>query len=123
MSGWSSPFAPWVVESWRKQSEACGYPAIAAEIRKNLTDPEIIKGYKRLMMTWKDDCKIEKCYVQTGTTKRPGGQHAGTPATFIRVTHIPTGTVAEVGEMKSQFEQKRIAFGMIELALVNMNLI
>lgn len=120
MSGWSSPFAPWVVESWRKYSEAIGAPAIAAEIRKNLTDPNIIKGYKEKSMTWRDECKIERCYVQTRTTECPGGQHAGTPATFVRVTHIPTGTVAEVGEMRSEFKQKRIAMLMIELALVEM---
>jgi len=71
-------------------------------------------------MTWKDDCKVEKCYVQTRTTEQPGGQHAGMPATFVRVTHIPTGTVAEAGVMRSQFEQKRIAMLMIELALVEM---
>lgn len=33
---WSAPFAPWVIESWRKQSEANGWPAIADEVRKNL---------------------------------------------------------------------------------------
>lgn len=120
MSGWSSPFAPFVVEGWKKQSEAVNGPEIAKKFRKNLTDPEIIKGYKRLMTTWKDDCKIEKCYVQTRTTERPSGQHAGTPATFIRVTHLPTGTVAEVGEMRSEFKQKRIAMLMIEIALVEM---
>ena len=36
--GWSSPFAPWVVESWRKYSEAIGGPEIAAEMRKNMVE-------------------------------------------------------------------------------------
>jgi len=30
-----SGFAPWVVESWRKRSEAGGGPARAAEMRNN----------------------------------------------------------------------------------------
>lgn len=28
-----------------------------------------------------DECVVEVIYVQTGTTQRPGGQHAGSPAT------------------------------------------
>lgn len=121
---WSSPFAPWVVESWRRHSEAIGGPAIAEEIRKNLLAKAVEqKEPKMKLASWKDDCKIEQCYVQTRTTERPGGQHAGTPAMFIRVTHIPTGTVAESGEMRSQFQQKKIAMLMIETALVEMGVV
>ncbi len=35
-NGWSSPFEPWVIESWKKYSEENGFPAIADKIRKNL---------------------------------------------------------------------------------------
>jgi len=33
-------FEPWVVETWRRHSEAIGGPAIAAQFRKNLIDPD-----------------------------------------------------------------------------------
>ena len=39
-TGWSTPYQPWVVETWRRHSESIGGPAIAAEFRKNLLDSE-----------------------------------------------------------------------------------
>ena len=64
-----------------------------------------------------DDLKIEALYRQTRTIERPGGQHAGSPAMFVRVTHIPTDTVAECGCERSQFKNKKVAIAMIEMAL------
>lgn len=69
-----------------------------------------------------DDLKIESLYTQTRSTNRPGGQHAGSPAMFVRVTHIPTDTVAECGFERSQFKNKQVAMAMIEMALVEMKL-
>lgn len=70
-------------------------------------------------MEWWKDCKVELIYVATGTTQRPGGQHAGSPATSVRVTHIPTGIMAQ-GEMgyHSQHKAKKIAFEMVEWGLM-----
>ena len=48
--------------------------------------------------SWQDDCIVERIYLQTGTTERPGGQQAGIPATAVRITHEPTGTMAQFGE-------------------------
>lgn len=67
-----------------------------------------------------DDLKIEVIYTQTGTTERPGGQQAGLPASMIRVTHTPTGIMAQCGEQLSQHKNKQIAIGMIEYALVEL---
>lgn len=61
--------------------------------------------------------RVEVIYLQTGTTQCPGGQHAGTPATKIRVTHIPSEIVAECGVSRSNHKNKTIAMGMIEAAL------
>ena len=36
-SGWSAPFEPWVVESWRQWSEETGAKERADIIRNNLT--------------------------------------------------------------------------------------
>lgn len=66
-----------------------------------------------------EELKIEVIYLGTGTTHRPGGQHAGSPPTAIRVTHIPTGLMAQCGELyRSQHMQKQIAAEMIEWGLL-----
>lgn len=63
------------------------------------------------------DFKIDLIYLQTGTTERPGGQQAGTPATAVRVTHIPTGLMAQCGEGRSQHRNRLIAGEMLEWGL------
>jgi len=66
-----------------------------------------------------EDYKIELIYVQTGTTERPGGQHAGSPATKIRVTHLETELVAECGICRSQHKNVQLCMEMIEWGLTN----
>ena len=60
---------------------------------------------------------IELIYLQTGSTEYPGGQHAGTPASAVRVTHIPSGVMAQCGVSLSNYKNRTIAIGMIEAAL------
>lgn len=72
------------------------------------------------VIDWVNDCKVELLYSQTRTEERPGGQHAGSPHMFVRVTHVPTGIVADCGEARSRFLNKQIALGMIEYALVEL---
>ena len=60
---------------------------------------------------------VEVIYSATGTTQRPGGQHAGTPPMEVRVTHLPTGLVAQCGAARSQHINKMVATEMIEAAL------
>ena len=64
-----------------------------------------------------DLLKTELIYTQTGTTTPPGGQHAGSPRTEIRVTHIPSGIIAQCGASRSQHKNKMVAVEMIEAAL------
>jgi peptide chain release factor 1 len=64
-----------------------------------------------------DDLQIELIYMQTGTTERPGGQQAGAPATAVRVTHLPTLTMAQCGIHRSQHRNKQTAMEMLEWAL------
>ena len=67
--------------------------------------------------TLADECRAELIYRQTGTTESPGGQHAGSPATDVRVTHLPTGIMAQCGIHRSQHLNRRTALEMIEWAL------
>ena len=65
-----------------------------------------------------DDYKVEVIYLGTGTTKSPGGQHAGTPASAVRVTHIESGIMAQCGEQRSQHKNRQTAMEMVEWGLV-----
>jgi len=42
-----------------------------------------------------------------------GGQHVGTPHSKIRVTHIPSGLVAECDSDRSQHRNRQICLDMI----------
>ena len=63
--------------------------------------------------------KIEVIYDGTGTTHPPGGQYAGSPSNSVRVTHIPSGIVAQCGAARSQHKNRQICFEMIEGALTS----
>lgn len=39
-NGWSVPFSPWVLESWKAHSEAIGGAEVAARLRENLSNPQ-----------------------------------------------------------------------------------
>lgn len=65
-----------------------------------------------------DDLKYEVIYLATGTTQSPGGQYAGTPPTAVRVTHLPTGLVAQAYQ-RSQHRARGVAVRMIEAALTD----
>lgn len=70
-------------------------------------------------MAWKDDCKVELIYRRTGTTERPGGQQVGVPDADIRVTHVPTGTMAQYGGSRSQHKCRTVCFEMLEWAMIH----
>ncbi|HXT81359.1 MAG TPA: helix-turn-helix transcriptional regulator [Acetobacteraceae bacterium] len=49
--GWSAPFAPWVLEGWRKHSEALGGPQIVVEVTQRLLNPKETAAVARAHMT------------------------------------------------------------------------
>lgn len=59
----------------------------------------------------------ELIYDRTGTTQSPGGQQAGVPATSIRITHLPTGLMAQCGG-RSQHKATKVAMAMLEYGLL-----
>lgn len=66
-----------------------------------------------------EDLKVECIYLATGTTQSPGGQQAGSPAAAVRITHLPTGVMAQVHTGRSQHIDKMIAEDMILSALTH----
>lgn len=66
-----------------------------------------------------DDYLRELIYDETGTTRSPGGQHAGSPATSIRITHVPTGLMAQCGG-RSQHKARKVAMAMLEYGLLEL---
>jgi protein subunit release factor A len=68
------------------------------------------------MKNWKDDCVV-------WIVKPPdeGGQKVGSLIYPVRVTHEPTGLVAECGYHRSQFKNREAALQMIEWGLVYSN--
>ena len=64
--------------------------------------------------------KVDIIYDDTGTITRPNGQHAGSPLTSIRVTHLPTGIIAQVGDRRNQYKCREVAMSMIEWALIEL---
>ena len=68
-------------------------------------------------MVDESEFKIELIYRGTGTTDLPGGQHAGTPASDVRITHVPTNMMAQCGEHRSQHKNKLVCMEMLEWGL------
>lgn len=60
-------------------------------------------------------CKFSVSYYEKG------GQHVGSPPPNVKVIHVPTGILAEVGYERSQIKNKRLALLMIEYALTDLN--
>lgn len=63
-----------------------------------------------------EDLKIE--YTES-IRRKQGGQQVTLTSSGVRLTHIPTGIVAEVDVGRSQFDNREIALSMIESALTH----
>lgn len=59
-----------------------------------------------------------ECVVMAVRPQNEGGQHVGAVNYPVRVTHEPTGLVAECGYQRSQHKNKETAMSMIEWGLV-----
>ncbi len=73
------------------------YPLIEDEVKIELKD---------------DDLKID-----TFRASGPGGQHVNTSSTAIRITHLPTKTVATCQSERSQFQNKQTALKVLKSRL------
>lgn len=53
---------------------------------------------------------IKDCDVKHYRGSGPGGQHRNKTETAVRITHPESGAIGDSQEMKSQIQNKRIAF-------------
>ena len=56
---------------------------------------------------------LGECVVQHTRRKGPGGQHRNKVETAVVLKHLPSGTVAEANEKRSQAENKTVALGRL----------
>src|ERR1043166_1269945 len=59
------------------------------------------------------DIKAEDIRIDTFCSGGPGGQHQNKTQSGVRLTHIPTGTVAESRSERSQHKNKDICWRML----------
>lgn len=64
--------------------------------------------------------KTEDLRIETVNPTPKGGQHVGVITTRVRITHVPTGLVAECGAERSQMRNRNIAMAMIEYGLAEL---
>jgi peptide chain release factor 2 len=56
-----------------------------------------------------DQTLLAECQVETFHSSGPGGQNVNKRETAVRIRHLPTGTVVESQEERSQYRNKQIA--------------
>lgn len=56
--------------------------------------------------------------IESTTQPRYGGQQCGIPNYNIKITHIPSGLVAQCSVERSQMQNRKIAIAMIERGLI-----
>lgn len=64
-----------------------------------------------------DDALLSECTVTSGRASGPGGQNRNKVETAIRVTHEPTGVVANATERRHKEQNKRQAVFRLRLKL------
>ena len=60
---------------------------------------------------------LAECRQTFGRRSGPGGQHRNKVETAVRLTHLPTGLVAEASERRSQEQNRRAALARLRLLL------
>lgn len=60
---------------------------------------------------------LAQCRVDTFRVSGPGGQHRNKNDTAVRLTHLPTGVVAQATEERSQHRNKAAAIGRLREAV------
>lgn len=65
--------------------------------------------------------KLEHLKIEAGHhPQNPGGQHVGMVTPLVKVTHLPTGLVAQSDCERSQMRNKNICLAMLEYGLAEL---
>lgn len=64
-----------------------------------------------------DDDLLKECDIRFLRRSGPGGQHRNKVETAVRLTHTPTGIVAEANERRSQAANRTVALKRLRLKL------
>lgn len=64
-----------------------------------------------------DEALLKQCRFDRGRTSGPGGQHRNKVETWVKLTHLPSGTSAQAGERRSQAQNKKVALRRLRLEL------
>ena len=68
-----------------------------------------------------DEELLKECKVETFRASGKGGQHVNKTESAVRITHLPTDTVATCQDERSQFQNKRKCLNQLRRKLEALN--
>ena len=69
-----------------------------------------------------DDTKLlEECHVETFKASGKGGQHINSTNSAVRISHIPTNTIATCQDERSQYINKKKCLNLLRKKLEKIN--